>query len=107
MAPTASPRTSRSTGIEAAAIHGNKSQNARQAALKGFATGKVRILVATDIAARGIDVPNITHVINYELPDDPENYVHRIGRTARNGARASRSRCATAPSAASCAMSSG
>ena len=71
---------------EAAAIHGNKSQNARQAALKAFSSGKARILVATDIAARGIDVPNITHVINYELPDDPENYVHRIGRTARNGA---------------------
>ena len=73
-------------GHAAAAIHGNKSQNARQAALKGFASGRVRILVATDIAARGIDVPNITHVINYELPDDAENYVHRIGRTARNGA---------------------
>ncbi len=73
-------------GHEAAAIHGNKSNNARQAALKGFATGNVRILVATDIAARGIDVQNITHVINFELPDDPENYVHRIGRTARNGA---------------------
>jgi ATP-dependent RNA helicase RhlE len=73
-------------GHEAAAIHGNKSQNARQAALKGFSSGAVRILVATDIAARGIDVPNITHVINYELPDDAENYVHRIGRTARNGA---------------------
>src|SRR5690606_28642777 len=73
-------------GHEAAAIHGNKSQNARQAALKGFASGRVRILVATDIAARGIDVPGITHVINYELPDDAENYVHRIGRTARNGA---------------------
>jgi ATP-dependent RNA helicase RhlE len=73
-------------GHEAAAIHGNKSQNARQGALKSFASGKVRILVATDIAARGIDVPNITHVINYELPDDAENYVHRIGRTARNGA---------------------
>jgi ATP-dependent RNA helicase RhlE len=73
-------------GHKAAAIHGNKSQNARQAALKGFTSGQVRILVATDIAARGIDVPNITHVINYELPDDPENYVHRIGRTARNGA---------------------
>jgi len=73
-------------GHKAAAIHGNKSQNARQAALKGFASGEVRILVATDIAARGIDVPGITHVINYELPDDPENYVHRIGRTGRNGA---------------------
>jgi ATP-dependent RNA helicase RhlE len=73
-------------GHEAAAIHGNKSQNARQAALKAFSSGNVRILVATDIAARGIDVPNISHVINYELPDDPESYVHRIGRTARNGA---------------------
>jgi len=73
-------------GHQAAAIHGNKSQNARQSALKGFASGDVRILVATDIAARGIDVPGITHVVNYELPDDPENYVHRIGRTARNGA---------------------
>lgn len=73
-------------GYEAAAIHGNKSQNARQAALKGFASGSVRILVATDIAARGIDVSGITHVVNYELPDDPENYVHRIGRTGRNGA---------------------
>ncbi len=73
-------------GHKAAAIHGNKSQNARQAALKGFSSGQVRLLVATDIAARGIDVPGITHVINYELPDDPENYVHRIGRTGRNGA---------------------
>lgn len=69
-----------------AAIHGNKSQNARQAALRGFRDGRVRILVATDIAARGIDVPDISHVINYELPDDAENYVHRIGRTGRNGA---------------------
>ena len=73
-------------GHQAAAIHGNKSQNARQAALKGFASGRVRILVATDIAARGIDVQGITHVVNYDLPDDPENYVHRIGRTGRNGA---------------------
>ena len=73
-------------GHVAAAIHGNKSNNARQGALKGFSSGKVRLLVATDIAARGIDVQNITHVINYELPDDPENYVHRIGRTGRNGA---------------------
>jgi ATP-dependent RNA helicase RhlE len=73
-------------GHKAAAIHGNKSQNARQGALKSFASGQVRILVATDIAARGIDVPNISHVINYELPDDAENYVHRIGRTGRNGA---------------------
>lgn len=73
-------------GHLAAAIHGNKTQNARQNALRGFREGRVRILVATDIAARGIDVPDISHVINYELPDDAENYVHRIGRTGRNGA---------------------
>jgi ATP-dependent RNA helicase RhlE len=73
-------------GHAVAAIHGNKSQNARQAALKGFTDGRVRLLVATDIAARGIDVPDISHVINFELPDDAENYVHRIGRTGRNGA---------------------
>jgi len=73
-------------GFNAAAIHGNKSQNARQAALRGFREGNVRILVATDIAARGIDVPGISHVINYELPDEPDSYVHRIGRTGRNGA---------------------
>ena len=73
-------------GFEAAVIHGNKSQNARQSALNGFRDGKVRILVATDIAARGIDVPGITHVVNFDLPDEAESYVHRIGRTARNGA---------------------
>ena len=73
-------------GHQVAAIHGNKSQNARQAALKGFADGRVRLLVATDIASRGIDVSGITHVVNFELPDEPENYVHRIGRTGRNGA---------------------
>jgi ATP-dependent RNA helicase RhlE len=73
-------------GFAAAVIHGNKSQNARQRALNGFRDGSVRILVATDIAARGIDVPGITHVINYDLPDEAESYVHRIGRTGRNGA---------------------
>src|SRR5690606_5169950 len=73
-------------GFSVSAIHGNKSQNARQAALKDFSSGRVRLLVATDIAARGIDVPNISHVINFDLPDDAENYVHRVGRTARNGA---------------------
>lgn len=71
--------------IVAAAIHGNKSQGARERALRGFRDGKVRVLVATDIAARGIDVSSITHVINYNLPDDPKNYVHRIGRTGRAG----------------------
>lgn len=73
-------------GITAAAIHGNKSQSARTAALAGFKTGEVRVLVATDIAARGIDVDGITHVINYHLPIEAETYVHRIGRTARAGA---------------------
>ena len=72
--------------ITAAAIHGNKSQTARTGALHGFKTGKVRALVATDIAARGLDVDGITHVINYDLPEEPETYVHRIGRTARAGA---------------------
>jgi ATP-dependent RNA helicase RhlE len=73
-------------GIAAAAIHGNKSQQARQRALEGFRNGQARVLVATDIAARGIDVDGVTHVINYELPHEPESYVHRIGRTARAGA---------------------
>lgn len=73
-------------GISADAIHGNKSQSARQRALKNFRDGNVRVLVATDIAARGIDVDAVSHVINYELPNEPESYVHRIGRTARAGA---------------------
>ncbi|MFZ1530234.1 MAG: DEAD/DEAH box helicase [Ferruginibacter sp.] len=74
------------SGISAEAIHGNKSQNARQRALSNFKNRTTRILVATDIAARGIDVDDLTHVINYELPDVPETYVHRIGRTGRAGA---------------------
>jgi ATP-dependent RNA helicase RhlE len=73
-------------GVSSAAIHGNKSQNARQQALEAFKSGRVRVLVATDIAARGIDVDGVTHVINFEIPDEPESYVHRIGRTARAGA---------------------
>ena len=72
--------------ISSDAIHGNKSQNARTKAIKDFKTGKVKVLVATDIAARGIDIDNISHVINFELPNEPESYVHRIGRTARAGA---------------------
>jgi ATP-dependent RNA helicase RhlE len=72
-------------GVRADAIHGNKSQNARQKALNDFRNGKVRVLVATDIAARGIDVDGITHVVNFDLPNEPESYVHRIGRTARAG----------------------
>ncbi len=72
--------------IEAEAIHGNKSQNARERALAGFKSGRVRVLVATDIAARGIDVDAVTHVVNFDVPEVPETYVHRIGRTARAGA---------------------
>ena len=74
-------------GINAAAIHGNKSQNARQAALNDFKAKRTRVLVATDIAARGIDIDELSHVINYELPEVPETYVHRIGRTGRAGLR--------------------
>ncbi|HTQ13096.1 MAG TPA: DEAD/DEAH box helicase [Rhizomicrobium sp.] len=74
------------TGVSADAIHGNKSQNARQRALELFRAGRIRVLVATDIAARGIDVDGISHVVNFELPEVPESYVHRIGRTARAGA---------------------
>jgi len=74
------------TGVASEAIHGNKSQNARQRALDAFSRGRARVLVATDLAARGIDVQGVTHVINYELPAEAESYVHRIGRTARAGA---------------------
>ena len=73
-------------GIRVAAIHGNKSQSQREQALAAFRAAKIRALVATDIAARGIDIDQVTHVVNFELPDVPESYVHRIGRTARAGA---------------------
>jgi ATP-dependent RNA helicase RhlE len=72
-------------GIDAAAIHGNKSQGARTKALAGFKDGSLRVLVATDIAARGLDIDRLPHVVNYELPNVPEDYVHRIGRTGRAG----------------------
>ncbi|MFM2245439.1 MAG: hypothetical protein RL071_1513, partial [Pseudomonadota bacterium] len=72
-------------GIESAAIHGNKSQNAREAALGAFRAGKLKVLVATDVASRGLDVDGVSHVINYDLPNEPESYVHRIGRTGRAG----------------------
>lgn len=74
-----------SNGISSSAIHGNKSQGARTKALKGFKEGSIRVLVATDIAARGLDIPLLPHVINYELPNISEDYVHRIGRTGRAG----------------------
>ena len=73
------------SGINAEAIHGNKSQGARERAMAGFRSGQVKVLVATDIAARGIDVDDVSHVFNYDLPNVPESYVHRIGRTARAG----------------------
>jgi ATP-dependent RNA helicase RhlE len=73
------------SGIDAEAIHGNKSQNARERALGRFKTGDLHVLVATDLASRGIDIDDISHVINYDIPVDPESYVHRIGRTARAG----------------------
>jgi ATP-dependent RNA helicase RhlE len=73
-------------GISADSIHSNKTQGARQRALSAFDRGKIQVLVATDIVARGIDVEGISHVVNFELPGDPESYVHRIGRTARAGA---------------------
>jgi ATP-dependent RNA helicase RhlE len=72
--------------IGAEAIHGNKSQGARERALASFKAGKIRVLVATDIAARGIDIDDVTHVLNFDVPEVPETYVHRIGRTARAGA---------------------
>lgn len=74
------------TGIRSTSIHGNKSQNQRQRALESFRSGRSRVLVATDVAARGLDVDGITHVINFDLPNEPEAYVHRIGRTGRAGA---------------------
>ncbi|MFV0244956.1 MAG: helicase-related protein, partial [Qingshengfaniella sp.] len=68
-----------------ASIHGNKSQGQRDRAIKAFRAGEVTVLVATDVAARGIDIPGVAYVINYDLPEVPDNYVHRIGRTARAG----------------------
>jgi ATP-dependent RNA helicase RhlE len=72
-------------GYNAASIHGNKSQGQRDRAIKAFRDGTITVLVATDVAARGIDIPGVAYVINYDLPDVPDNYVHRIGRTARAG----------------------
>lgn len=79
-------RLAKHLGRRANAIHGDKSQNARLSALKDFRSGRCRVLVATDVASRGIDVTGITHVINYDIPNEPESYIHRIGRTARAGA---------------------
>ena len=93
-------------GIAAEAIHGNKTQGNRERTMAAFRSGAIRTLVATDIAARGIDVDGITHVVNYDLPNIPETYVHRIGRTARAGAsRHRRSRWSAARRWRSCATS--
>ncbi|MBT6826224.1 MAG: C-terminal helicase domain-containing protein, partial [Rhodospirillales bacterium] len=73
-------------GVTTGVIHGNKSQNARERTIKEFGSGRVRVMVATDIAARGIDIDGVTHVINFDLPNEPDSYVHRIGRTGRAGA---------------------
>jgi ATP-dependent RNA helicase RhlE len=72
-------------GIQAEQIHGNKSQNARQNALKAFKQGRVRVLVATDVASRGLDITDVSHVINYQVPQTHDSYIHRIGRTGRAG----------------------
>ena len=93
------------SGLAAEAIHGNKSQGQRERVLAAFRAGNTHVLVATDIAARGIDVDGISHVINYDLPNVPESYVHRIGRTARAGAAGSRSRSAMRRSGRTCATS--
>jgi ATP-dependent RNA helicase RhlE len=77
----------RDAGFDCDAIHGDRTQRQRNRALEGFRFGHYQILVATDVAARGIDIDGVTHVFNYELPDDPESYVHRIGRTGRAGAK--------------------
>ncbi|WP_322894031.1 MULTISPECIES: DEAD/DEAH box helicase [unclassified Yoonia] len=82
-------KTLEAKGFAAASIHGNKSQGQRERAIEAFKSGKVRVLVATDVAARGIDIPGVRHVYNYDLPNVAENYVHRIGRTARAGAEGS------------------
>src|SRR6185503_7729050 len=73
-------------GFKSTAIHGNRSQNQRNAALKGFQSGHFRVLVATDVASRGIHVDDIAHVVNYDLPQAPEDFIHRVGRTGRAGA---------------------
>lgn len=80
-------RDLQSNGIKAGAIHGDKSQNNREQTLKGFKQGRIRVLVATDVASRGIDIDKLSHVINYEIPEQAETYVHRIGRTGRAGSQ--------------------
>jgi ATP-dependent RNA helicase RhlE len=78
-------RSLKRQGVRAVAIHGDLSQSQRTAALSGFRRRSYHVMVATDVAARGLDIPGVSHVINFDLPDEPENYIHRIGRTARMG----------------------
>ena len=106
-ARTSWPSSSTTTASRAVAIHGNKSQGARTRALAEFKDGELQVLVATDIAARGIDIDELPHVVNYDLPNVPQDYVHRIGRTGRAGAAARRSRWSASTSMRSCATSSG
>ena len=87
-------------GVKTTAIHGDRSQNQRNQALRGFQEGHYRVLVATDVAARGIHVDGISHVVNYDLPQVPEDFIHRVGRTGRAGAHGTASTFGTAPSAA-------
>ncbi len=82
-APTGWPSSSARAGVQAERIHGNRSQSQRTQALAGFKAGRVRVLVATDIAARGIDISELSHVVNFDVPAVPEDYIHRVGRTAR------------------------
>ena len=88
-------RSWRGEGVKTAAIHGDRSQNQRNQALRGFQDGYYRVLVATDVAARGIHVEGISHVVNYDLPQVPEDFIHRVGRTGRAGARGTASTFAT------------
>ena len=83
--PTGSRTFSKSASHKSNRIHGDRSQSQREAALRAFKTGKTNVLVATDVAARGIDIDSVSHVINYDIPEAPEDYVHRIGRTGRAG----------------------
>jgi ATP-dependent RNA helicase RhlE len=88
-------RLARDAGVKTAAIHGDRTQNQRNQALRGFQEGSYRVLVATDVAARGIHVDGIAHVVNYDLPQVPEDFIHRVGRTGRAGARGTASTFAT------------
>ena len=83
LAPTGWPRACRGMGIRAVALHADRTQQQRMAAVEGFRTGTYPVLVATDVAARGLDIEGIAHVVNFEVPDTPEAYVHRVGRTGR------------------------